>query len=207
MDEDIFDSLLHLEDGYYNDGYRLGVEDGSRAGRIEGRVFGLEQGFEKFLEMGKLNGRACVWAARMPQKATMEGSLKQESQPENPNQSEGERTSSAQPGVGESLRVAPFQPNSRLEKHISILYGLSEAESLSTENTEDTVSDFDDRFKRAQSKAKVIETIIKEREVDLGTEAIENKKKASGSKSDGVHVTKAAAAEKNMEDFGLKPTC
>jgi hypothetical protein len=199
MDEDIFDSLFHLEDGYYNDGYRLGVEDGSRAGRIEGRVFGLEQGFEKFLEMGLLNGRACVWAARMKQKAaTQERSLEQESQPEIASQSKGEETSS------KGLQVAAFTPNTRLEKHISTLYALSEAESLSTENTEDTVSDFDDRFKRAQSKAKVIENIIKEREVDLEDGAIDITKQKAGSKNEGVQITKAAAAEKNMEDFGLK---
>jgi hypothetical protein len=202
MDEDIFDSLFHLEDGYYNDGYRLGVEDGSRAGRIEGRVFGLEQGFEKFLEMGQLNGRACIWAARMPQKATAEGtSLEQDSQA---SQTEGRDMTSANPRAEENLRVAPFQPNSRLEKHISTLYALSEAVSLSTENTEDTVSDFDDRFKRAQSKAKVIENIIKEREIDLDSEANGINNQTSGSHPGGVQITKAAAAEKNMEDFGLK---
>jgi Essential protein Yae1, N terminal len=202
MDEDIFDSLFHLEDGYYNDGYRLGVEDGSRAGRIEGRVFGLEQGFEKFLEMGQLNGRACVWAARMPQKATTteKRSLESESRLEHISQSEGQETPSAEEG----LRVTSFPPNSRLEKHISTLYALSEAESLSIENTEDTVSDFDDRFKRAQSKAKVIENIIKEREVDLDDGFVDTKKQTIGSKNEGIQITKAAAAEKNMEDFGLK---
>jgi hypothetical protein len=202
MDEDIFDSLFHLEDGYYNDGYRLGVEDGSRAGRIEGRVFGLEQGFQKFLDMGQLNGRACVWAARMPQKAAAaeKKSLESESRPEHIGQSEVQETSSAQEG----LRVASFPPNSRLEKHISTLYALSEAESLSIENTENTVSDFDDRFKRAQSKAKVIENIIKERQVNLDDGIVDTNEQKIGSKDEGILITKAAATEKNMEDFGLK---
>lgn len=203
-DEDIFDSLFHLEDSYYNEGYRLGVEDGSRTSRIEGRLFGLEKGFEKFFEMGRLNGRACVWAARMPQKATIEErSLDQDSLPKNASQSITAGTVSSNPISEESLRVPSFPPNSRLEKHISTLYALSEPESLSTENTEEAVSDFEDRFKRAHSKAKVIENIVKEKEVDLDDGETDINKQNSG-KREGVQITKAAAAEKNMEDFGLK---
>lgn len=204
MDEDIFDSLFHLEDGYYNDGYRLGVEDGSRAGRIEGRVFGLEQGFEKFFEMGQLNGKACIWAARMPPKvAVKNSSLQSESLPEGTKQSAKPDTTPAQLRQ-DSLQVAQFPPNSRLEKHISTLYALSEAESLSTENTEETVSEFDDRLKRAHSKAKVIENIVKEKETEQDDNVTDINKENSGSKKEGVQITKAAAAEKNMEDFGLK---
>jgi hypothetical protein len=58
---DIFDSILDLEEQFYAEGYKLGVADGARAGRIEGRVFGLEKGFEKFLEAGRLHGRAIIW--------------------------------------------------------------------------------------------------------------------------------------------------
>lgn len=203
-DEDIFDSLFHLEDSYYNEGYRLGVEDGSRSSRIEGRLFGLEKGFEKFFEMGRLNGRACVWAARMPQKATIEErSLDQDSLPKNASKSITAGTDSSNPTSEESLRVLSFPHNSRLEKHISTLYALSEPESLSTENTEEAISDFEDRFKRAQSKAKIIENIIKEREVVLNDEETDINKQ-NGGKREGVQITKAAAAEKNMEDFGLK---
>lgn len=205
MDEDIFDSLFHLEDSYYNEGYRLGVEDGSRAGRIEGRLFGLEKGFEKFLEMGQLNGRACVWAARTPPKATAEEkSQKPESVPIISGQSITTGTVSSNSTSEESLRVPSFRPNSRLEKHVSTLYALSEPESLSTENTEETVSDFDDRFKRALSKAKVIENIAKEKESDLDDGETDINKQNGGKKREGVQITKAAAAEKNMEDFGLK---
>ncbi|TID15616.1 DUF1715-domain-containing protein [Venturia nashicola] len=202
MDEDIFDSLFHLEDSYYNEGYRLGVEDGSRAGRIEGRVFGLEKGFEKFLEMGQLNGRACVWSARMPQHpATEQQSPEPDSLPSITDGTVATRSLSE-----ESLRIPSFRPNSRLEKHICTLYALSEPESLSTENTEETVSDFDDRLKRALSKAKVIENIVKERESALEHGETNFNEQNGGKKREGVHITKAAAAEKNMEDFGLKRT-
>ncbi|KAE9968944.1 hypothetical protein BLS_005606 [Venturia inaequalis] len=205
MDEDIFDSLFHLEDSYYNEGYRLGVEDGSRAGRTEGRVFGLEKGFEKFLEMGQLNGRACVWAARMTQQAATERkSLEPDSLPKVASQSITDRTDASKSLPEESLRVPSFQSNSRLEKHISTLYALSEPESLSTENTEETVSDFDDRFKRALSKAKVIENIVREKESDMDDDETDINPQNGGKKRAGVQITKAAAAEKNMEDFGLK---
>jgi hypothetical protein len=45
---DPFDSVLNLEDDLYTSAYALGAADGSRAGRVEGRIFGLEKGFEKF---------------------------------------------------------------------------------------------------------------------------------------------------------------
>jgi hypothetical protein len=200
MDEDIFDSLFHLEDSYYNDGYRLGVEDGSRAGRIEGRVFGLEKGFEKFVDMGQLNGRACVWAARMPQKTANEGNDVEQSSVNHIQDEEVKPRSTPK----DLAQLVSLPANVRLGKHISTLYALSEAESLSTENTEDAVSEFDDRFKRAKSKAKIVENIIKERSVDLNAKEAENSKSKTGSQDRGVKITRAATTEKNMEDFGVK---
>ncbi|QDS76524.1 hypothetical protein FKW77_005932 [Venturia effusa] len=204
MDEDIFDSLFHLEDSYYNEGYRLGVEDGSRAGRIEGRLFGLEKGLEKFLVMGELNGRACVWAARVSQKATSsKKSLERDSSTESARQPLTEGMVPSHSTSDENLRLPSFQANVRLEKHISTLYALSEPESLSTENTEETVSDFEDRFKRAQSKAKVIENIVKERDSNVTRDETDISEQNGGKKRENIQITKAAAAEKNMEDFGL----
>lgn len=63
---DLFASLLNLEETYYDEGYTAGVADGERAGLVEGRIFGLEKGFEKYLRMGRLRGRAVVWAGRLP---------------------------------------------------------------------------------------------------------------------------------------------
>lgn len=62
--DDPFASLLNLEETYYTEGYTLGFSDGSRAGEIEGRTFGLEQSLQKTFEMGILSGRAAVWSAR-----------------------------------------------------------------------------------------------------------------------------------------------
>ncbi|KAK3710110.1 hypothetical protein LTR37_010541 [Vermiconidia calcicola] len=130
---DPLDSLLSLEDQYYTEGFNLGVADGSRAGRIEGRIFGLEKGFEKFAGMGRLGGRAAVWKAR-----TEDG------------------------GDGES--GVKLDTSERLTKHIHRLHTLTDVSTLSTENSEDAVSEFDDRFKDATAKARLISRIVGEDE-------------------------------------------
>ena len=140
VNSDPFDDLMNLEEKFYSEGYALGETEGSKAGRIEGRVFGLEKGFEKFMEAGRLHGRAMVWAARFPQQ---EGAMK--------------LNETVVPAQQSAL---PFLSNNpRLEKHIRVLYALSEPASLSTDNTEEAVSDFDDRLKRSHAKIKIIERL------------------------------------------------
>lgn len=152
MNSDPFDDLLGLEDKFYDEGYQLGTTEGAKAGKIEGRVFGLEKGFEKFVEAGRLNGRSVVWAGRLPQvdmpeKAVSAAEVR-----------EGE-THAATSTQATSL---PALTNPRLEKHIRVLYALSEPASLSTDNNEDAVSDYDDRLKRAHAKVKIIERLVGE---------------------------------------------
>jgi len=151
METDPFDDLLGLEDQFYNEGYQLGVAEGKEAGKIEGRVFGLEKGFEKYTEIGKLHGRSVVWAARLPQKKPLG---------ESGGSTATEQVSSSQDGQMKTL--PPLSNNPRLSKHIKVLYALVELDTLSTENTEDAVSDFDDRLKRAQGKVKMIEKLVGE---------------------------------------------
>lgn len=141
--EDPFEDLMNLEDKFYSEGYALGESEGSKAGRIEGRVFGLEKGFEKFIEAGRLHGRSQVWAGRFPQHA---GATRSD-----------EAAAPARQSILPSLSNNP-----RLEKHIRVLYALSEPASLSTDNTEEAVSDFDDRLKRAHAKIKIIERLVGE---------------------------------------------
>jgi hypothetical protein len=187
---DPFDVVLNLEDQYYQEGFQAGIEDGSRAGLIEGRIFGLEKGFEKFFEMGKLNGRACVWSARMQTgKDSSEQSL-----------NAGDEASNV--GGVKSLRY-----NERLDKHVQTLRALSELESLSTQNTEDAVSEFDDRFKRATAKAKVIESIIGEEHVDGNSQKLDIAERKGGEKSEKGRIKLARSGnvvERNIEDFGIK---
>ena len=164
-DSDPFDDLLSLEDKFYKEGYDLGVSDGERAGRVEGRLFGLEKGFEKYAAMGKLHGRAIIWAGRLPEIESKDdvGSKGGEEK--------GARISidtlSTQGGQDEPASKGAYKAHSlptnpRLEGHIRTLYALTEPGSLSTENSEDSVSDFDDRLKRAQGKMKILEKLTGE---------------------------------------------
>lgn len=158
---DFFDDVLHLEDKFYADGHRQGVADGERAGRAEGRAFGIEKGFDKFVEAGRLYGRALVWANRLPR-------AQQDRQPVVPPASPSAAAAAAVPPLGDGTREAPPQEpplllpvlttgGARLEKNVLALHALVEPETLSTENADDAVNDFDDRVKRAQGKARVIE--------------------------------------------------
>jgi hypothetical protein len=145
MGSSTFDEVLGLEEKFYHDGYRQGMADGVKAGRIEGRTFGLEKGFEKYVESGRLYGKSLVWANRIPQ---LPFQLKLESPHLEPPPS--------------AQKLPPLPDNQRLVKHLKVFHALAESESLSTENSEEAVSDFDDRFKRAQAKEKVIERLVGE---------------------------------------------
>ncbi|KAL1302148.1 hypothetical protein AAFC00_002581 [Neodothiora populina] len=189
---DPFDSLLSLEDQYYNEGYNLGVSDGSQAGRIEGRIFGLEKGFEKFAAMGALAGRCAVWESRTSAAPT--------SEPD-----EGNLAGSAH--LAESQRLKALPSNTRLAKHLQTLYALTEADSLSTENNEDSVSDFDDRFKRAEGKVKVIEKIIGEGPLVLEqpVESSSTTGASTGGPRRQIRVKRDnVGGESSMEDFNIR---
>ncbi|KIN06675.1 hypothetical protein OIDMADRAFT_142207 [Oidiodendron maius Zn] len=156
MPQTTFDEVLGLEEEFYEEGYQQGLADGVKAGQIEGRTFGLEKGFEKYVESGRLHGKSLVWANRTPQfqiNAISAG-----------NDSFGSKNDSQSDDVPSSqVRNLPKLPdNARIAKHIKVLYALAELESLSTENTEDAVSDFDDRLKRAHVKARIIERMAGE---------------------------------------------
>ena len=142
MEQDNFDNLLHLEDGFYNEGYRLGVEDGSRAGRIEGRAFGLQKGFEKYVELGQILGNVELWQARVHGRKAHVGEKPQE--------------------MAKETLVPPLPSNPRLQKHLQTLYALLEPETLSTENNGEVVADIEDRLKHATAKAKIVEKIVGE---------------------------------------------
>ncbi|KAF2491006.1 hypothetical protein BU16DRAFT_422851, partial [Lophium mytilinum] len=161
---DPFVDVLDLEETYYQEGYALGVEDGSRAGRIEGRVFGLEKGFEKFAAMGLLHGKATVWSSRIPgPKREPERSLVNPKElTESSRHAAPDGQSSSEQAKAVQNGLLPLPENPRLAKHVTTLHALTELPTFSTANTEDAVADFDDRFKRAGAKAKVIDRILGE---------------------------------------------
>ncbi|AEO63587.1 fbc9ecfc-8ea8-4fe2-9d4d-c5690a670ded [Thermothielavioides terrestris] len=189
-DADPFDALLTLEDQFYSQGYAEGLADGEAAGRAEGRQLGLERGFAKFVESGRLQGRAIVWANRVrlsraqglaqtqrqaPIFSPSSGGGASSSSSSSPGEGTAAATSAGPGGVartegGDSEETAeaakaelpPLPDNARLAKHIAALYALAETESLSTENTDEAVDEFDDRLRRAQGRAKVIERMVGE---------------------------------------------
>lgn len=155
--QDPFDDVLNLEDQFYSEGYQQGVADGERAGRIEGRSFGIEKGFEKFVEAGRLYGKSIVWANRLTPTTTTLSPSSSAARDEGPKRG-GEETLKALPGGGGGGAGA----SSRLGKNIVTLHALVEPDTLSTDNTDEAVQDFDDRVKRAQGKARVIERQVGE---------------------------------------------
>ena len=168
MDEDPFESLLSLEDEYYNEGHALGTADGKQAGHLEGRIFGLEKGFEKYLEMGRLQGRLIVWSSRLSQTKDQDETLEDTKaiSTESPSirgavSHPQEHTFQSATSAGTSL-LPRLPKNARLEKHIRTFHALVEPESLSTQNNEEAVSEFDDRLKRAIGKAKIIDKMLGE---------------------------------------------
>lgn len=184
---DPFDSILSLEDSFYKEGYVLGEADGRRAGLLDGRLFGLEKGFEKYACMGKLHGRAMVWAGKIATDCQDAQAVSEIGAPNQDIETSSDGTSLAKdphpttmvrktkPGRVDLLKLKP-----RLENHVRTLYALTEPESLSTKNSKDAVADFDDRLRRAQGKSKLIEKLTGE--VGPDSDVTE---KASDSKSDG----------------------
>ncbi|KAI1845145.1 hypothetical protein JX266_008692 [Neoarthrinium moseri] len=153
MASDPFDDVLNLEDQYYDQGYQQGYDDGYQAGKIEGRSVGLKTGYEKFLEAGRMQGKAIVWANRISnlRAAAAENSTELKSQPQDASATATDR------------RPLPALPgNPRLEKNVTSLYALVEPGTLSTENNDEAVNDFDDRVKRAQGKLKIVERSVGE---------------------------------------------
>ncbi|MCJ1279986.1 hypothetical protein MMC21_007811 [Puttea exsequens] len=146
--DDLFTDILALDEKFYTEGYNLGARDGEHSGRTKGRAFGIETGFEKYITMGKLHGRAEVWAGRLPdqeQQLTSNGGLL------------------GKEGDDKARSVVPtLQGNPRLEAHVRTLFALTEVESLDTGNSEGAVAGFEDRLRRAEGKGRVVERIIGE---------------------------------------------
>jgi hypothetical protein len=154
MADDPFGDILNLEDQFYEDGYKQGQADGEKAGRIEGRSLGLEKGYQKFLESGRLHGKSIVWANRLPALAGRS--------PTSQGRQQADEDSRSKRTQQQQQILPPLPGNARLEKNVSTLFALTEPDSLSTENTDEAVNDFDDRLKRAEGKAKVIEKMVGE---------------------------------------------
>ncbi|KAF2018063.1 hypothetical protein BU24DRAFT_491107 [Aaosphaeria arxii CBS 175.79] len=205
--EDPFDSLLTLEDNLYTAAYSLGVSDGAHAGRIEGRIFGLEKGFEKFASMGELHGRACVWGSRIPSLVKTPTTTASQVNDADDGQlaTEGKE---GKGGDGEAKGLPELKETERLRRNVSTLHGLTDPLTFSTLNTEDAVADFDDRFKRAGAKAKIIERSVSESDAQQqqqisGSQGPSSAKTAGPKKGRSVKILGETKKGKDdsMEDF------
>jgi hypothetical protein len=181
---DIFEDVLNLEEQYYREGHELGVADGSISGRIEGRVFGLQKGFEKFFEMGKMHGRAAVWEARLPSAAAANHRTLHNSHA--------------------AHTLPALSGNARLRKHVMRLAALSDPNDLSTRNSEDDVSEFDDRLKDAQAKTALICRIVGEDDGLSGNDEVRSRDAQGRAVRVRRNVNGTGVAGRNtgeMEDF------
>jgi Essential protein Yae1, N terminal. len=165
MESNLLDSLLDLEEQFYNEGYELGATDGAKAGYTEGSVFAVEKGFEKFVEMGRLYGKALVWAQRLADSKSSESS---ESSEQPLGQSVTTDTLSLEPSICKEMPSLPSH-SARLVRNLETLLELVDPASLSMSNTEDAVNDVDERLKGAAVKAKLIQRAMGEGEEPLGT--------------------------------------
>ena len=156
--EDLFDDVINMEDKFYREGYEAGQLDGRKQIRLEGRAFGIEKGFEKYLEMGKLHGRTTIWSGRLANLHVRSDIQQNEAVP-----AQGAKYAfSSQHGVR-------LLSGARLANHVKTAYALTEAESLSVDNSEKAVAEFDDRLKRAEGKVKIVERMSGESNVELLT--------------------------------------
>jgi hypothetical protein len=143
---DDLDDLLELENGFYQEGYDAGVADSEYAGLVEGKIFGIEKGYDKVLDLGRLHGRALVWQHRQKEKSADSVLSKL---------SHGEVT------VPKDLidvwkAMEPLPKNARLEKNIQTLLALTEPSQLPTDNSDESVECVEDALAKSKAKSKII---------------------------------------------------
>lgn len=161
MATDILDEVLSLEEQFYQEGYNLGVADGTRAGYTEGAVFAVEKSFEKLLQLGRLYGKALVWNQRLINSsiATDVSSCAEERETEMGKEKEKEEEK-IDTGIVKSMPA--LHQGSRLAKNIQTLLALVDPATLVLQNSEEAVSDVEERLKGALTKAKLIERVLGE---------------------------------------------
>jgi len=162
MAPDPFDELLEIENDYYKEGYDAGVTDSTYAGLVEGKVFGIEKGYEKALELGRHRGRALVWQHRLRVPTSDDGvhqvvTSSPSAVPPASTLSDAETVRQV-----ESLILPRLPTNARLQKHVEALLVAADPITAAKDNSDDAVTDFDERIAKAGAKAKVIANIIGE---------------------------------------------
>jgi hypothetical protein len=156
--ENLLDSLLDLEEQFYNEGFHLGTVDGAETGYTEGSVFAVEKGFEKFVEMGRLYGKALVWAQRLNLKSSDDTAALPANSADD---------IALDPSICKDMPSLPAH-STRLIRNLHTLLELVDPATLDMSNTEEAVNDVDERLKGAATKAKLIQRAMGEREESSG---------------------------------------
>ncbi|KAK2731038.1 hypothetical protein FQN57_003710 [Myotisia sp. PD_48] len=161
--------VLDLEEEYYTEGYILGTRDGKMAGDKEGSIFAVVTAFEKAQLMGRLYGKGIVWAQYLQDQYKPPINLNSSRHHWDGDGCEHEIRRSATTvelliiiGQIHGLQLSLSPRNLRLEKHISAFLVLVNPLTLALHNTEEEVSQFDQRLKKAVIKAKIIERMLGE---------------------------------------------
>ncbi|PSK41520.1 hypothetical protein C7M61_001203 [Candidozyma pseudohaemuli] len=56
------DGVLDLEEKYYEEGYTEGQEKSVKDNHLEGKAYGLQTGFQRFLVVGYIHGLIEIWS-------------------------------------------------------------------------------------------------------------------------------------------------
>ena len=148
MARDPFDDLLELENEYYKQGLEAGVADSAYAGLIEGKTFGIEKGYEKVIELGKLHGRAVIWKRRL------------DNSPASGN--DAAPVPETQDIQDLSSNMSALPNNARLRKHVEAVLILTDHQHIPCGNTDEAVADVEDRIAKTRSRVKMIMTLVGE---------------------------------------------
>lgn len=149
MCDQTFAEVLLLEQEFFEKAYEEGKSDGEAAGKLEGREIGVNYGFEKFLKLGRLHGKSLILGNRIFVPQYSLGEVSEESQ-----------TSSYFEPTPASCLLKPLHNSQKALKHIKDLHKLVDPKTLSFENDEDAISDFNDRLKKANNKERLIKVLI-----------------------------------------------
>lgn len=61
MSDFSLDNVLDLEEEFYTEGFKEGHEKSAKEQYIEGKIYGLQTGFQRFLVVGYLEGLVSFW--------------------------------------------------------------------------------------------------------------------------------------------------
>ncbi|KAK6334325.1 hypothetical protein TWF730_003540 [Orbilia blumenaviensis] len=185
---DLLDSVLNLEEEYYTLGHQEGSLAAAKTGRLEGRAFGIETAFQKYLTLGVIKGRTKVWSSR----------------------------SSISPTSTSESETKMAITNPRHIKHLELLQTLTTTPPI--RNEEEDVEEVDDRIRRGKAKVKILENTLKEGVPDdddddddddednnyNDNDSKQKGKKKGSKKPSGIAISGATGLETEFEDFKIR---